>query len=114
MSGLDLGCSIYNNAVNGTVGATGIPSNGVFSVGSTIFSNVNANSFYPTVSSALINAGVNPQNFPTLYDFNGKPRSATQPTVGAYVSDFLQLDIHMLSLHFAGIFDDNQSWLRHR
>jgi hypothetical protein len=72
--------------VNGTVGATGIQPNGIFTVGNTIFSNVNSNNFYPAVNSALINAGINPQHQLAVYDFNGKLRSTTKPTVGAYVS----------------------------
>lgn len=84
-----IGYPIFNNAVNGTVNAAGIQLNGTFVVGDTIFSNVNLNNFYPSVKSALINAGRNPQHQHVLYDFNGKLRSTTKPTVGAYVNYFI-------------------------
>jgi hypothetical protein len=82
-----LGYAIYDNAVNGVVGATGISSNGIFTVGNNIFSNINTYDFYPITGSALINAGGNPpRQLVTAYDFNGGLRSKTKPTVGAYVS----------------------------
>ncbi len=86
--------------MNGTVGATGIQSNGVFPVGNTIFADVNSNNFYPVVKSALINAGANPQHLLTAYDFNGKLRSTTKPTVGAYVSYFIQYNMHAIYVLF--------------
>jgi len=96
----DIGYSIYNNAVNGTVGATGIQPNGLFIVGNNIFSDVNSNNFYPAVKSALINAGANPQHRIGTYDFNGQLRSTTKPTVGAYVSCFIQYNMHTTFMFF--------------
>jgi hypothetical protein len=89
--------------VNGTVGATGIQSNGIFTVGNTIFSNVNSNNFYPAVKSALISAGTNPQHQDIPYDFNGKSRSATKPTVGAYVSCCIEYNIYFVFVLFRNI-----------
>ena len=89
--GYILGIPIFNNAVNGTVGATGISACGTFVVGSTICSNANSNNFYPTVQSALISKGlIVPNQVSALYDFNGKVRSTATPTVGAYVSCLIQ------------------------
>lgn len=47
---------------------------------------MNTNNFYPSINSALINAGINSQYTKVVYDINGKLRSTTKPTVGAYVS----------------------------
>jgi len=80
-----LGFPIYNNAVNGTIGATGIQANGTFTVSNTIFAGVTTNNFYPAVKSALIGAGFYVQQKSPAYDYNGKARSTTKPTVGAYV-----------------------------
>jgi hypothetical protein len=82
--------------VNGIVGATSIQANGIFVVGHNIFSNVNSNNFYPAEKSALINAGANPQHQRVIYDFNGKLRPAAIPTVGAYVSCFIQYHIYFV------------------
>ena len=81
-----LGFPIYNNFVSGPLGASDIPPNGVFTLGKNPFSNVATNNFYPAVGSVLIKAGVNRQLPSSGYDFNGKKRSKTTPTVGAYVS----------------------------
>lgn len=67
-----------------------------FVVGNNVFSNVIANNFYPAVNSALISAGVNPQDLPAVYDFNGNLRSTTKPTVGAYVSFFIQHNMYFV------------------
>ncbi len=86
--------------MNGTIGAAGIAASGTFVVGDTTFANVNANDFYPAVKSALIGAGTNPQHQPTVYDFNGKLRSPTKPTVGAYVSCFIQYKMYFIFVFF--------------
>jgi hypothetical protein len=88
----------------------GIQPNGIFTVGNTIFSSVNSNNFYPAEKSALINAGTNPQHQHVIYDFNGKLRPATIPTVGAYVSCLIQYKVYYV-LCSLGIFDNDESWL---
>ncbi|CAF3577728.1 unnamed protein product [Rotaria sp. Silwood1] len=77
------GASIYNNAINGALDATGIQVNGTFGVSSNVFVDATANKLYPAVNSPLINKGANPLN-QVLYDYNGMQRSNTTPTVGAY------------------------------
>ncbi|CAF2527896.1 unnamed protein product [Rotaria sp. Silwood2] len=78
------GYPIYNNAVNGPVGAPGIQSKGIFTVGNNVFADVNSLNFYPAAGSPLIHAGVHLENQFAPYDFNGKQRSRMTPTVGAY------------------------------
>jgi hypothetical protein len=73
------------NAIYGTVSASGISSNGTFPLSSNlanIFQNVGNNDFYPVSGSALIGSGDSVHSI--SYDFNGRPRSSTTPTVGAY------------------------------
>ncbi|CAF2036540.1 unnamed protein product [Rotaria magnacalcarata] len=77
------GATIYNNAINGSISATGIPSCGTFAISSSAFLNAAATSFYPASNSLLINKGVN-LRYQALYDYNGMPRSIVTPTVGAY------------------------------
>ncbi|CAF4061640.1 unnamed protein product [Rotaria sp. Silwood2] len=77
------GASIYNNAVNGTISATGIQQSGTFAVSNNVFFNAAVNNLYPAVNSLLINNGANPLR-QVLYDYNGMKRSNTTPTVGAY------------------------------
>jgi len=71
-----------NAYVSGTV-PTGVAT-GVFQVTSTDVINAGGNDFYPSQSSLLINAGSSNYSPRLTYDFNGKARSATTPTVGAY------------------------------
>ncbi|CAF2041798.1 unnamed protein product [Rotaria magnacalcarata] len=78
------GLSIYNNAVNGPIGAPGIQANGIFTVGNNVFADVQNLNFYPAVGSPLINTSGYLDNQPVVYDFNGKLRSKTKTTVGAY------------------------------
>ncbi|CAF4601950.1 unnamed protein product [Rotaria sp. Silwood1] len=78
------GYPIYNNAVNGPIGASGIQSNGIFTVENNVFADVNNFNFYPATGSLLIKAGAYLENHHVAYDFNGKQRSKTTPTVGAY------------------------------
>jgi len=78
------GYPIYNNAVNGPIGAPGIQQNGTFVVGSNIFANPANYDLYPSVGSPLINAGIYNLIRAVQYDFNGKTRSKTTPTIGAY------------------------------
>jgi hypothetical protein len=72
---------------------TGVDTAGVFQVTSGDVINAGGNDFYPTESSLLINAGSSSYSPRLTYDFNGKSRSATTPTVGAYVRS------RSLSLH---------------
>jgi len=64
---------------------TGVDATGVFQVTSADVINAGGNDFYPTESSLLIGAGSANYSPRLTYDFNGKSRSATAPTVGAYV-----------------------------
>ncbi|CAF5034736.1 unnamed protein product, partial [Rotaria sp. Silwood1] len=77
------GASVYNNAVNGSISATGIQSCGTFAISNNVFINATANNFYPAAGSPLINNGANPF-YQALYDYNGMSRSLATPTVGAY------------------------------
>ncbi|CAF0887780.1 unnamed protein product [Rotaria sp. Silwood1] len=77
------GASVYNNAVNGSISATGIQSCGTFAISNNVFINATANNFYPAAGSPLINKGANPF-YQALYDYNGMSRSLATPTVGAY------------------------------
>ncbi|CAF3421423.1 unnamed protein product [Rotaria socialis] len=77
------GARIYNNAINGSISATGISSCGTFAISSNAFLNAAATNFYPASSSLLINKGVN-LRYQAFYDYNGMPRSIVTPTVGAY------------------------------
>lgn len=72
-----------NAYVSGTV-PTGVDATGVFQVTSADVINAGGNDFYPTESSLLIGAGSANYSPRLTYDFNGKSRSATAPTVGAY------------------------------
>ena len=109
-----IGYPIYNNAVNGPIGAPGIQQNGTFVVGSNIFANPANYDLYPSVGSPLINAGIYNLIRAVQYDFNGKTRSKTTPTIGAYVSDsgYFFLFQFVFQLYFVGIFNINQSWLQ--
>ncbi|CAF3730056.1 unnamed protein product [Rotaria sp. Silwood1] len=80
---INASASIYNNAINGALDATGIQVNGTFGVSSNVFVDATADKLYPAVNSPLINKGANPLN-QVLYDYNGMQRSNTTPTVGAY------------------------------
>ncbi len=64
---------------------TGVDTTGVFQVTIGDVINAGGNDFYPTASSLLIGAGSVNYSPRLTYDFNGKSRSATAPTVGAYV-----------------------------
>ncbi|CAF3877008.1 unnamed protein product [Rotaria sp. Silwood1] len=80
------GYQIYNNAVNGPIDALGIQSTGTFNVERNVFFDPNKMDLYPAVGSPLINAGVHIDSQLVTYDFNGKSRSNSKPSVGAYVS----------------------------
>jgi hypothetical protein len=58
---------------------------GVFQVTTADVTDIGGRDFYPTSSSLLINAGSAKYSPRSTYDFNGTPRSASTPTVGAYV-----------------------------
>ncbi|CAF5022993.1 unnamed protein product [Rotaria sp. Silwood1] len=79
-----VGYQIYNNAVNGPIDALGIQSTGTFNVERNVFFDPNKMDLYPAVGSPLINAGVHIDSQLVTYDFNGKSRSNSKPSVGAY------------------------------
>ena len=93
-----IGYSIFNNAINGAVGAPGIQSSGIFTIGSNAFANVANKNLYPAAGSPLIGRGSSPQQAPLAYDFNGKARSSKAPTVGAYVNSIIQSDAMFIHL----------------
>lgn len=72
--------------MNGPIEASGIQSSGTFKVDNNIFFDPNKLNFYPATNSPLINAGAHVDTQLVTYDFNGKIRSNTKPTVGAYVN----------------------------
>jgi len=84
-SASDLSGIIFsNNAIRGEIDANGVPASTYFSQNGPDselqgYSNDNV---YPTTSSSLISKGSS--QYSSSYDFNGKPRSKTTPTVGAY------------------------------
>lgn len=88
-----IGIPIYNNAINGQIGAPGIQQSGIFTVGENVFANAANYDLYPSIGSPLINAGVYTAARAVNYDFNGKVRSKTTPTIGAYVSNSNQLSL---------------------
>jgi hypothetical protein len=66
--------------------ATGVnATTGAFKVSTADVTDIGGSDFYPTSSSLLINAGSAKYSPRSTYDFNGTPRSASTPTVGAYV-----------------------------
>ncbi|CAF3305744.1 unnamed protein product [Rotaria socialis] len=77
------GASMYNNAVNGTISATGIQPDGILAMFRNVFVNTSANNLYPTVGSPFINKGTN-RLYQVLYDYNDIGRSMSTPTTGAY------------------------------
>lgn len=83
-----VGYQIYNNAVNGPIDASGIQSTGTFNVENNIFTDPNKMNLYPAVNSLIIKAGIHLDSQLVTYDFNGKIRLNTTPTVGAYVSEY--------------------------
>ena len=94
-----LGFPIFNNAVSGPIGAAGIQQNGTFAVGDKIFANAASYDLYPSVGSPLINAGMYSSTRAVNSDFNGKPRSKSTPTVGAYVSDSSYIHARFYASH---------------
>lgn len=59
---------------------TGVASSALFQV----TADVVGETYYPTNTSALINAGTKSYATPVTWDYNGTPRSSSTPTVGAY------------------------------
>lgn len=72
--------------MQGPIEANGIQAGGTFNVAGNVFSDPNKMNFYPAVGSPLIRGGLNIDSQLIAYDFNGKTRLTSKPTVGAYVS----------------------------
>jgi hypothetical protein len=70
-----------NAYVGGSI-PSGVPESSLILVNA---SSVVGEKFYPTNTSALINAGTGSYTTRVAWDYNGTPRSATSPTIGAYV-----------------------------
>lgn len=103
---------------------TGVSTTGAFQVSVSAVINAANRNFYPSTGSPLINAGNKAYTSPAPKDFNGTPRSATTPTVGAYVRvnismrmmKWIQLTPYPSSLdaRITGVHDGYESWPGHR
>jgi hypothetical protein len=73
----------------------------VFSVAASAVIDAAGKNFYPSVGSALIDAGSTGYTSPATRDYNGSPRTDSTPTVGAYVRS-PSLSLSRMALMMAG------------